>query len=49
MARYKEYSYKQTKLIPISFDHQSDLTDRKDVSKASSLKLFKQAQKPSRW
>ena len=29
MARYKEYSYKQTKLIPISFDHQSDLTDRK--------------------
>ena len=22
MARYKEYSYKQTKLIPISFDHQ---------------------------
>jgi len=22
MARYKEYSYRQTKLIPISFDHQ---------------------------
>ena len=22
MARYKEYSYEQTKLIPLSFDHQ---------------------------
>ena len=22
MARYKDYSYEQTKLIPLSFDHQ---------------------------